>query len=85
MLFIDQLVRSKATCSFNQLKSNLKLRSIKKDSDKTVQQIAANIIKSALTRCGGFNFPLCSVFRKTKYGSITSCDACAQQAKVVHF
>ena len=36
-------------------------------------------------RCGGFNFPLCSVFQMTKYGSITSCDACAQQAKVVYF
>ena len=37
-----------------------------------------------MNRCGGFNFPPCSVFRMTKYGDITSCDACAQQAKVVN-
>ena len=35
-------------------------------------------------RCRGFNFPPCSVFRITKYGNITSCDTCAQQAKVVN-
>ena len=39
----------------------------------------------SVIRCGGFNFPPCSVFRITKHGYITSCDACAQQSKIVHF
>ena len=35
--------------------------------------------------CGGLGAPAVSELQITKYGSITSCRACAHQAKVVDF
>ena len=55
------------------------------DFETAIAGVSYSVLKIlySVSWCGGFNFPPCSVFRITKYGYITSCDACAQQSKIV--